>query len=86
MFVAASMFRGSTLDKNVRMAFAHTDNVHDFFSYSTRPINDRRTPLSIWADGEWWGVKEYHEQRGLARRGSRAARSPGATSGPATSR
>ncbi len=67
MFVAASMFRGSTLDKNVRMAFAHTDNVHDYFTYSRRPINDRRTPLSIWADGEWWGVREYHEQRGLAR-------------------
>jgi hypothetical protein len=67
MFVAASMFRGSTLDKNVRTAFAHTDNVYDFFRYSTRPVNDRRTPLSIWADGQWWGVRQYHEQRGLAR-------------------
>ncbi len=67
MFVAASMFRGSALDKNVRMAFAHTDNVHDFFNYDTRPTNDRRTPLSIWAEGQWWGVREYHEQRGFPR-------------------
>jgi hypothetical protein len=68
MFVAASMFRGAALDKNVRMAFAHTDNVRDFFSYSGRPINDSRTPLSIWAEGRWWRVREYHEQRGLPRR------------------
>ena len=67
MFVAASMFRGATLDKNVRMAFAHTDNVHDFFTYNRLPINAARTPLSIWAEGQWWGVREYHEQRGLAR-------------------
>jgi hypothetical protein len=67
MFVAASMFRGATLDKNVRMAFAHTDNVHDFFTYDRTPTNDRRTPLSIWAEGQWWGVREYHQQRGLAR-------------------
>jgi hypothetical protein len=68
MFVAASMFRGAALDKNVRMAFAHTDNVRDFFSYSRKPVNDARAPLSIWAEGQWWGVREYHEQRGLARR------------------
>jgi hypothetical protein len=67
MFVAASMFRGAALDKNARLAFAHTDNVHDFFTYSRRPINTGRTPLSIWAEDQWWGVKEYHEQRGLAR-------------------
>jgi hypothetical protein len=67
MFVAASMFRGSALDKNVRMAFAHTDNVHDFFTYDRQPTNDRRTPLSIWAEDRWWRVREYHEQRGLPR-------------------
>ena len=67
MFVAASMFRGAALDKNVRLAFAHTDNVHDFFSYSRRPVNEGRTPLSIWAEDQWWGVREYHEQRGLPR-------------------
>jgi hypothetical protein len=67
MFVAASMFRGAALDKNVRLAFAHTDNVHDFFTYSRRPVNEGRTPLSIWAEDQWWGVREYHEQRGLPR-------------------
>ena len=30
------------LDKNVRIAFAHTDNVRDFFSYNRQPINDAR--------------------------------------------
>ncbi len=68
MFVAASMFRGAALDKNVRIAFAHTDNVRDFFSYNRQPINDARAPLSIWAEGQWWTVRDYHEQRGLARR------------------
>jgi hypothetical protein len=68
MFVAASMFRGAALDKNVRIAFAHTDNVRDFFSYNRRPINDARAPLSIWAEGQWWSVRDYHDQRSLARR------------------
>lgn len=67
MFVAAGMFRGAGLDKDMRMAFAHTDNVHDFFTY-TLTKNDDRTPLSIWAEGRWWSVKEYHEMRGLKRR------------------
>jgi len=67
MFVAAAMFRGAALDKNVRMAFAHTNNVHDFFRYAARPANAGRTPASIWADGRWWGVREYHESRGLPR-------------------
>jgi hypothetical protein len=67
MFVAASMFRGAGLDKDMRTAFAHTDNVHDFFTYDPSPTNRGRTPASIWADGEWWGVREYHEQRALPR-------------------
>jgi hypothetical protein len=50
------------------MAFAHTDNVRDFFSYAAKPVNDERAPVSIWAEGQWWTVREYHEQRGLARR------------------
>ncbi len=66
MFVAASMFRGAALDKNMRKAFAHTDNVYDFFRY-TANVNDERTPLSIWAEDRWWSVKEYHAQRGLPR-------------------
>ena len=66
MFVAAGMFRGAGLDKDVRKAFAHTDNVYDFFRY-TANVNPDRTPLSIWADGRWWLVSEYHEQRGSKR-------------------
>jgi hypothetical protein len=65
MFVAAGMFRGAGLDKDLRKAFAHTDNVYDFFNYTAR--NDERTPLSIWADGRWWLVSEYHQQRGSPR-------------------
>jgi hypothetical protein len=67
MFVAAAMYRGAALDRNVRMAFAHTDNLHNFFTYSNDPINRRRTPVSVWAEGRWWGVREYHESRGLTR-------------------
>src|SRR5262249_43009813 len=52
MFVAAGMFRGAGLDKDLRKAFAHTDNVYDFFRYAAK-VNDDRTPLSIWADGRW---------------------------------
>ena len=66
MFVAAGMFRGAGLDKDMRKAFAHTDNVYDFFRY-TANVNDERTPLSIWADGRWWLVSEYHLQRGAMR-------------------
>jgi hypothetical protein len=42
--------------------------VRDFFSYAAKPINDERAPVSIWAEGQWWTVREYHEQRGLPRR------------------
>jgi hypothetical protein len=66
MFVAAGMFRGAGLDKDLRKAFAHTDNVYDFFRYTAR-VNDDRTPLSIWADDRWWLVSEYHQQRGSPR-------------------
>jgi hypothetical protein len=66
MFVAAGMFRGAGLDKDMRKAFAHTDNVYDFFRYTAK-VNDERTPLSIWADGRWWLVSDYHAQRGSPR-------------------
>ena len=66
MFVAAGMFRGAGLDRDMRKAFAHTDNVYDFFRYKAE-VNDERTPLSIWADGRWWLVSEYHQQRGALR-------------------
>ncbi len=66
MFVAAGMFRGAGIDKDMRKAFAHTDNVYDFFRYTAK-VNDERTPLSIWAEGRWWLVSEYHEKRGATR-------------------
>lgn len=78
MFVAASMFRGAALDKNVRLAFAHTDNVFDFFTYNRRPTNERRTPRSIWAEGQWWDLREYHRQRGLERTWAQGAAVAGA--------
>lgn len=65
MFVAAGMFRASGLDKDVRMGFAHTNNVHDFFNYGGG--NPDRVPPSIWADGQWWSVREYHASRSLPR-------------------
>jgi hypothetical protein len=65
MFVAAGMFRASALDKDMRMAFAHTNNVHDFFNYGGG--NPDRVPPSIWADGQWWSVREYHVTRSLPR-------------------
>jgi hypothetical protein len=40
MFVAAGMFRGAGLDKDMRKAFAHTDNVYDFFRYKAE-VNRR---------------------------------------------
>jgi hypothetical protein len=67
MFAAANMFRGATFDKDLRMAFAHTDNVNDFFQY-TADVNPSRAPLSVFADGRWWSVKEYHAARGSVRK------------------
>jgi hypothetical protein len=67
MFTAANLFRGAALDKDLRMAFAHTDNVNDFFQY-TANVNASRAPLSIWAEGRWWSVKEYHAARSSLRK------------------
>jgi hypothetical protein len=67
MFAGANLFRASAFDKQLRMAFAHTDNLFDFFNY-TANVNPDRTPLSIWAEGQWWSVKAYHEARGLKRK------------------
>ena len=67
MFAAANMFRGAALDKDLRKAFAHTDNVNDFFQYTAK-VNASRAPLSVFADGQWWSVKEYHAARGAPRK------------------
>jgi hypothetical protein len=65
MFVSAGMFRASALDKDLRMGFAHTNNVHDFFNYGGG--NPDRVPPWIWADGQWWSTREYHASRALPR-------------------
>lgn len=67
MFAAANMFRGAALDKDLRKAFAHTDNVNDFFQY-TANVNASRAPLSVFAEGRWWSVKDYHASRGSSRK------------------
>jgi hypothetical protein len=66
MFAAANLFRASAFDKQLRKAFAHTDNLYDFFNY-TANVNDERTPLAMWAEGQWWTVEAYHASRGLKR-------------------
>ena len=65
MFAAANMFRAAAFDKQLRVAFAHTDNVYDYFHY-TKTTSDR-TPVSIWAEGQWWDLETYHSYRGLPR-------------------
>ena len=72
MFAAANMFRGAALDKDLRKAFAHTDNVNDFFQYTAK-VNASRAPLSVFADGQWWSVKDYHAR---TRSGAQVGRRP----------
>src|SRR5262249_432693 len=66
MFAAANMFRGAAFGKDLRKAFAHTDNVNDFFQYTAK-VNPSRAPLSVFADGRWQSVREYHAARGAMR-------------------
>jgi hypothetical protein len=66
MFAAANMFRAAEFDPKLRRAFAHTDNVNDFFQY-TASVNPTRTPKAVWADGEWMLLRDYHEKRGSVR-------------------
>ena len=67
MFVVASMYRGGGIDEELRSGYLHVNNVKDTFQYKQRS-NAKRAPASIWADGAWYGLKEYHESRGSARR------------------
>jgi hypothetical protein len=66
IFVASSLFKGGGLAKQLHAGFNHTDNVQDFFHYEQKH-NDRRVPMSIWAESQWWNLKEYHLLRGTAR-------------------
>lgn len=73
MFVGASLFRGGGLDEELRAGMLHTSNVLDYFQYM-QVANAGRVPRSIWADGEWHEMKEYHATRGSVRQWqSRAA-------------
>ncbi|MBT9556139.1 MAG: hypothetical protein IV100_08930 [Myxococcales bacterium] len=66
LFASAALFRGGGLDEELRAGLYHTANVSDFFHYTQR-ANARRTPRSIWADGQWWTLRAYHERRGSVR-------------------
>jgi hypothetical protein len=66
-FFAEDQYRKSRLDADFAQAFFHVRNVEDFFTYSTSPINIKRTPRWIYEQGRWQSVKEYHESRGAPR-------------------
>lgn len=66
MFVGAALWRGAGLDEELRSGLYHTSNVHDLFNYAQR-ANAARSPRSIWADGQWWDLRAYHESRGSVR-------------------
>src|SRR3954454_9812649 len=65
MFASANLFRGAAFDKQLRAAFSHTNDVSNFFRYAA--VQSDRTPVSIWADGQWWNVQAYHASRGMSR-------------------
>jgi hypothetical protein len=67
MFVAASYFRGAGMPKQLQAGFNDVANVKDFFHY-TQEINAGRIPMSIWAEDQWWNLKEYHLARGSVRK------------------
>ncbi|TNF28506.1 MAG: hypothetical protein EP329_17785 [Deltaproteobacteria bacterium] len=67
MFVGSHLFRGGGLDEELRSGFLHTSNVIDYFNYSQK-ANAKRSPRSIWADGEWHDLKTYHGARGSDRK------------------
>lgn len=72
LFVVSSMFKGGGLAQQLRAGFFHTDNVADFFNYRHELFkgqlhNAQRVPMGIWADSQWWNLKEYHETRGSMR-------------------
>ncbi len=66
MFVVSALHKSGGLAKQLRAGFYHTDNVEDFFKYE-QLHNAGRAPASIWAEGQWWNLKRFHEARGSAR-------------------
>jgi|GEM_PF-3134975 len=67
MFVTSHLFRGGGLDQELRAGFLHVDNVIDYFNY-TQAAKADRVPKSVWADGEWHELKDYHGIRGSVRK------------------
>jgi hypothetical protein len=67
MFVVSALHKSGGLAKQLRAGFYHTDNVEDFFKYE-QLHNAGRAPKSIWAEGQWWNLRTFHETRGSARR------------------
>jgi Domain of unknown function (DUF4157) len=69
MFVASSYFKGAGMAERLRAGFYHTDNVQDFFFYrDDNAVNATRAPMAIWAENQWWSLKDYHALRGSPRR------------------
>jgi hypothetical protein len=66
MFVVSSYWKGAGMAKQLRAGFYHTDNVQDFFNYA-QAHNAGRIPMSIWAENQWWNLKEFHKARGSLR-------------------
>lgn len=66
MFVGSELVRGAGLDEELRSGLYHTSNVRDLFQYQQN-FNAGRSPASIWADGRWWNMREYHQSRGSVR-------------------
>ncbi|MGH2947502.1 MAG: hypothetical protein ACRDPC_14820, partial [Solirubrobacteraceae bacterium] len=66
-FFAQDNYRTSSLDKDLRAGFFHTNNVQDFFNYVyTR--NPDRIKKWIWAEEDWQELKAYHASRGAERK------------------
>jgi len=66
-FFAQDNYRASSLDKDLRAGFFHTNNVQDFFGYVyTR--NPDRIKKWIWAEDDWQELRTYHASRGGERK------------------
>ena len=66
MFVVSALHKSGGLAKQLRAGFYHTDNVQDFFKYE-QLHNAGRAPKSIWAEGQWSNLKQFHAGRGSPR-------------------
>jgi hypothetical protein len=65
-FFVATSFMQSSLDRDLRAGFFHTENVVDYFTYVYNRF-PKRIKKWIWADGGWNELRTYHENRGSVR-------------------